>query len=752
MEENFLYFFITYTRKKKEEANDIDFVDPEKSELKPECIYLDEQYKDEEQLFYYNKIFKVSKSSGKGKKRNNFYFEFEINDEKFIISFDSKGKTFIYEVSLEVGKKIIDIRRKINQNKDYYKTIEYFIKALKKKGKESIIDNLYKETIELYSKKKGFTFMIVLFLNIYEKKNLCSELMKIFKEINGNPKDNEKNMDRKSFLKDFLSQFKEIKTQADTIIKNNDYEPIEFYGILLCYFNYYDQETFASLLNKFPQEPKILYEILLIYNAHFKYPINQNLDFLNKFIIYAIANRDFSVFEKGLNYILDIETFLNIIEKNKEAILEKYNAKRIIKLDDLKFKKKTNKIDMEDESQITKDITIEGNESNTNSKKIIKQSLEEFIPKIKKEKHKSIYEVIGNITSIIDFCKKKKTFLIYFTNNFWQYILNYYNEPKMDNIKICFELRKIFVKYHDLVIEVFEKKDPKYTIKKEAINYFQRDEFAFLLDQIIRKYNNNPDVINIEKLAFITKYNPYYIEPKYSNKIDCAIFDSFDINTIDNEFIGYFREMDFEKIFKDNISEYIKKFFEKIKNIQNLDTIIKLINIKKIEKKDLYLDSLKKRYDIIISDKIGSLENEKLNEAVYVVAKIAIISYVYREKKKKFEFIKKLIKELDRKVIPLIFIEIINLCFNKEDKDDEKEVEEDNDIDGEEKKKRKEVEDQDIDFKEMKEFIFTEFSNKLVNEKDIENIINLIDCLEGKNKKKKEENINGKNGKDKKKE
>ena len=35
----------------------------------------------------------------------------------------------------------------------------------------------------------------------------------------------------------------------------------------------------------------------------------------------------------------------------------------------------------------------------------------------------------------------------------------------------------------------------------------------------------------------------------------------------------------------------------------------------------------------------------------------------------------------------------------------------------------------------MKDFIFDQFSNKLNSEKDIENTINLIDCLEGKDKK-----------------
>ena len=208
MEEKSLYFFVTYVRKQKENANDVNFVVPEKKDLKPLCIFIDEQYIN--QFYYYNKIFKVNKLAGKGKKGNNYYFEFEINDEKYIISFDSKGANFIYDVSLEVGKKIIVIRRKINQSKEYYQTIEYFIKALEKNGEENIIDELYKETIELYSKKKGFTFLIVLFIKIYQKKDLCPELLKIFKKINENPKDNEKNMDRQSLLKDYTSKFKSI--------------------------------------------------------------------------------------------------------------------------------------------------------------------------------------------------------------------------------------------------------------------------------------------------------------------------------------------------------------------------------------------------------------------------------------------------------------------------------------------------------------------------------------------------------------
>ena len=111
--------------------------------------------------------------------------------------------------------------------------------------------------------------------------------------------------------------------------------------------------------------------------------------------------------------------------------------------------------------------------------------------------------MFNNIISIINFYKQKKAFLIYFTNNFWRYILNYYNEPTQENIEICFKLREIFIQYYDLVLYVFDKKDAKFIIKKEAYNYFERDEFALLLDQKIRSYNNNSKATYIEKLRAV---------------------------------------------------------------------------------------------------------------------------------------------------------------------------------------------------------------------------------------------------------
>ena len=771
---SWLYFSISYPRKNKENAKDIIYGN-KKDKL--DCIFNEEDFPN--QIYYYKKIFKADKSLGTGKNKTNYHFEFEIGDEKYIISFDSKGSTFIYDVVLETGKRILDIRRKIDQNiVEYNEKMDNFIEALKKSREESKIDELYKDTINLYTKKKGFSFLISLFLKIYkDKKELCNELMEKFYEMNINKnkkKDNEKNLDRKSYLGEdkYKSEFETIKSEADNLIKNNNYNAIQFYGIILSYLNYYNYSNFSEIINElFIERPEDLYEILLIYNSHIINPINQNMNFYNKFIKYSISNKEFSIFENGLNYIRDIETFIYVIDNNKKEIYDKYKKtdssnKHIVKLDNnLKLKineKKNIEIDGSKDykdKRIRKPKSIKKNEpenvENNNSIALAsnnEKSINEINIHEKNEISENnttrngditIFQIIENINSIIEFSKDNNTFFIYFTNNFWKFILNYYNEPSQANIEICFNLRLAFMKYFELVNEIFKDKPNRFTIKKDANNYKSTDEFAFLLDQIIRKHinNKNKDISNIEKLGFITKYNPYYIEPNI-NKVNLNIFDLFNLNEIDKEFIIDFRRMNFEIIFKENISEYINKIMSKIEDIDNLEKIIRLINIKNITDKNIFLDSLKKIYDSKIRDEIVLLTGQKLNEAVKVVAEIAIINYIHENEQKKLNFIINRIKKLDKDIVPLILIEIMKICINKEAKKNEANEEEGIEIEEEEEEYKY------INYKNIKDFIFKEFAKKVENENDIDNIIKFIDCLEGKDKNNDKKTDNKYNNKE----
>ena len=114
--DNFAYFFVFYPKTKKEDASDIEFVIPENKEHQPECIFFEETY--DSKTYFYKKVFRVNKAAAKGKKATSYDFEFDTLDDKYHIFFDSKGSTFIYDVYLEVSKKILPhIKRKINQNK-----------------------------------------------------------------------------------------------------------------------------------------------------------------------------------------------------------------------------------------------------------------------------------------------------------------------------------------------------------------------------------------------------------------------------------------------------------------------------------------------------------------------------------------------------------------------------------------------------------------------------------------------------------
>ena len=334
--------------------------------------------------------------------------------------------------------------------------------------------------------------MIVLFLKLYQKKDLCKKLLKAFKNINENQKD-KNNMDVEPCLKEYTLKFNLIISEADKLINNNDYEIVEFYGIILCYLNYYDYDKFSSIVNElFNKKPKDLFEILLKYNAHFKNQLNQKELFFYKFINYAIENKDFQIFERGLNLIKDTKTYIAVIEKNKETFFNKYNSQKIdkvIRLDDLKFKY-NEKFDL-DEISPTKPFenynTTSGGNVLTNTseakitemEKIINRKVKQFNI-INKKVKEPIFELLENIESIINFSKKKSTFLIYFTNKFWEYILNYYNEPKQDNILICSKLREIFIDYFYLVNKVIPENGQKFDIIREnAKTYFEKKKIEF---------------------------------------------------------------------------------------------------------------------------------------------------------------------------------------------------------------------------------------------------------------------------------
>jgi hypothetical protein len=256
--------------------------------------------------------------------------------------------------------------------------------------------------------------------------------------------------------------------------------------------------------------------------------------------------------------------------------------------------------------------------------------------------------MIEEIKSIIMFNRNEDKIIVYLTNDFWKYLLSCYKKPTQKNIKICFELREIFKLYYVLVKEKIKE---NILIKKDAKNYHDTDEFAFVLNKNIKIYfANNNDLSNIEKLDYIKKYNPFYDvqEKRYSSRVDANIFDLFDISEIDEEFIRDFRAMKFENIFKERIDEFMDKIISKIKNIFTFDIIIRLINIKRFERKNNVLEFLNKKYENIIKKDIEQINEKDLPKAIHIIAYFIIFNYIYQNTDKKKNLLRKNLKNYQK--------------------------------------------------------------------------------------------------------
>ena len=635
----------------------------------PKRIYIKRIEKGNGSFLEYN-VFKsnIKKNEKKEKDSNNYKIEYIEGKDSYDILFYVNGNTFIYDTELKKGNN--NIVESIDQNIiPLENKLDIFLEALEKNGENNKTKKLYDETIELYNKKKIFSLLISLFIKIYEKnKDLCSKLLRVFKEIN-----EKGNTDRGKELKIYLDVFKQIYSNADNIIKKNDYDPINFYGILFCYLSYYDSDNFSTIIKKFSKgNTNILYEILIIYYSHFKTPLNQNKEFYNNFISYAKKKKKLYIFKRILNYIDDIETSVYVINENKVDIFNNYN--------DLK----------------NKPIILSSN------LKVIKRA---------DNNNNEIHNIIKLIQEIIEYSKNNEILIIYLKSEFWINLLKQYNKPDMENINICYRLREIFKEYNKLINMLYKDSNDenKSNIRKDINNYYLRDEFAFILNNNITKYLEieNDTLLDHEKLGIIEKYNPYYSTrniddiKRYKNHRNTIIFNNINFINPSRAFKMTFKCLNFEEMFEENITEFINKIVSKIEDISTFGTVMELIDTKRLEneKKNYYYNLLKEKYELIIKNQIESLEGKELNKAVKILSEF--ISRIFLEEDNNI-FLDEKIGKLDDKIKSLIYNELMK-TYN-----DEK-------------------------YEKMREYIYDIFLNK---SDYIDNIIKLIDSLEFEEKKK----------------
>ena len=109
--DSLLYFLMYYIRIPREDSDCTYFSLPEDEKKKSKCVLsYNKDFDEKNNLYNYNKIFKVPKSNTKGKKII-MILKFELV-EIYIIKFDKNKNTYIYDVDLLYERIILDISNK----------------------------------------------------------------------------------------------------------------------------------------------------------------------------------------------------------------------------------------------------------------------------------------------------------------------------------------------------------------------------------------------------------------------------------------------------------------------------------------------------------------------------------------------------------------------------------------------------------------------------------------------------------------
>ena len=77
--------------------------------------------------------------------------------------------------------------------------------------------------------------------------------------IKGNKKCDGDSVRNPKLWEKFNSIMEKISSESDSLIKKNDYDPIQFYGIIISHLNFYDYSTSENYLDKlYKEKPEIL--------------------------------------------------------------------------------------------------------------------------------------------------------------------------------------------------------------------------------------------------------------------------------------------------------------------------------------------------------------------------------------------------------------------------------------------------------------------------------------------------------------
>jgi len=539
---------------------------------------------------------------------------FDNKGEIFKVCFNADEGNFIFNPELKIKKNKTSPERAISQ-KNVIKAKEIFVffeKYLEEKKEGEKLKILYNDCVDFFNSNPDFEFLIYLFTKVsgidLNFKDICVNLLKSFWE-NTVPEKIDKLNKQSETCKEYLEKMKSIASKSEKLISENGFDKAKFYGLLLFYFNTYDNKYFDSLIKKLQEQKEnenALFDILINFSSTLLNDINISME---QYINYLLV-KDFKTLEQsGFSYFKKVEEFIHILYTKKETIIKMSGFKTL------------------------------------------------HFPEFKEYKLESHENFIKELKGIIVFLEDKKKIFIFLPGTFWKAVIDVLTHPSSNNIDFIFHMRENF-KYYLKLIKDNYKKDKAFYL--DADNMDQKDELGKSLHKMIVKYiNTEKEISNDEIIKLISEFDAYYNEDNYIDRREVNFLDKINFDEKETEWIAQFKSAQFENTFANIIEKYIQKLISKISKIEDLGKVISLINediIKNLNEMDYLIRELKKKTFYLMKNWSLINDEKASKEKLAAFAKLFIFFY---KNTQKLEKIKDLLDKLDFKNKHLIFLELL---------------------------------------------------------------------------------------------
>lgn len=190
------------------------------------------------------------------------------------------------------------------------------------------------------------------------------------------------------------------------------------------------------------------------------------------------------------------------------------------------------------------------------------------------------------IQKIITYEKSKHKKFISFKRLFWE---NYYIFSKIEidrdnNDNVCDKVKKL-VKIYTLLLTYIDLGDDD-TEFKETLAQKIHDFIFERLSEISLARN---------QLELLFKYDPYYTSSGYERNPE--VFEKINILELNGEKdIEYLTNLNLENVYSEAFTKYLNVIIEKIVEIEDFNSIIKIIKINLKNNKKIYINLLSERY------------------------------------------------------------------------------------------------------------------------------------------------------------